>query len=595
MSARYCDIVMKGGITSGVVYPSAVVEIAKNFVFRNVGGTSAGAIAASLTAAAEYRRQRDGSEAGFERLAGLPDWLAAGNLERLFAPNRATRSLFRTVFALASRKGAFGKMTALSAAYPLQALAGTIPAVLLAVAAIANPRVNPFWRAMDIVAILATLIVFVTLATGLWLWRDLRRELPPNLYGLCSGVDDANPKNETALSVWLARELELTAGLAPGIVPLTFGMLWDAAAEPPEPAAHAEVSDPVVRLQVIATNLSHGRPHIVPFTTDGYLYDPAEFAKLFPAHVVAWLARRSPEQLGGLRALPPIGDLPVIVAARMSLAFPFLLSAVPLYVSATQGDIGQARTNDAAAPEKCWFSDGGISSNFPVTLFDAPLPRWPTFAIDLEAFGPGQCDDVSMPANNEDGTKPTYGEIGSVSGFAEAIANTMQNWADNAQMRIPGYRDRVVTVRLHPSEGGLNLDMPPEIVRALSARGTKAGRMLVERFAAPSTLDPKNVGMNWENQRWVRYRTNADAFARYLGTFLRAFTQPEPPDVGYPELIASTQGTPAAVYPFPASSRAADVAATDDLAALARHWEAEVDFATAAPQPAPVLVDRPRL
>jgi len=38
---RFCDIVMKGGITSGIVYPAAVVEIAKDFVFKNVGGTSA--------------------------------------------------------------------------------------------------------------------------------------------------------------------------------------------------------------------------------------------------------------------------------------------------------------------------------------------------------------------------------------------------------------------------------------------------------------------------------------------------------------------------------------------------------------------------
>src|SRR5437588_12938950 len=52
-----CDIVMKGGITSGVVYPSAVAELSKSYRFRNIGGNSAGAIAATLTAAAEYRRQ----------------------------------------------------------------------------------------------------------------------------------------------------------------------------------------------------------------------------------------------------------------------------------------------------------------------------------------------------------------------------------------------------------------------------------------------------------------------------------------------------------------------------------------------------------
>lgn len=38
-----CDLVMKGGITSGIVYPLAVVEISKAFRLRSIGGTSAGA------------------------------------------------------------------------------------------------------------------------------------------------------------------------------------------------------------------------------------------------------------------------------------------------------------------------------------------------------------------------------------------------------------------------------------------------------------------------------------------------------------------------------------------------------------------------
>ena len=44
--ARECDIVMKGGITSGVIYPLAVCELAGVYRLRNIGGTSAGAIAA---------------------------------------------------------------------------------------------------------------------------------------------------------------------------------------------------------------------------------------------------------------------------------------------------------------------------------------------------------------------------------------------------------------------------------------------------------------------------------------------------------------------------------------------------------------------
>jgi hypothetical protein len=50
------DLTMEGGTTSGVVYPLAICELATDFRFRNVGGASAGAIAAALTAAAELGR-----------------------------------------------------------------------------------------------------------------------------------------------------------------------------------------------------------------------------------------------------------------------------------------------------------------------------------------------------------------------------------------------------------------------------------------------------------------------------------------------------------------------------------------------------------
>ena len=51
------DLVMKGGITSGVVYPKAVVRVARDYRIHNIGGTSVGAIAAALTASAEYWRR----------------------------------------------------------------------------------------------------------------------------------------------------------------------------------------------------------------------------------------------------------------------------------------------------------------------------------------------------------------------------------------------------------------------------------------------------------------------------------------------------------------------------------------------------------
>ena len=64
---RYCDVVMKGGVTDGVVYPWAVMELAQHYRFQSIGGTSVGAVAAALTAASEYSR-RYGSVNGFNKV-----------------------------------------------------------------------------------------------------------------------------------------------------------------------------------------------------------------------------------------------------------------------------------------------------------------------------------------------------------------------------------------------------------------------------------------------------------------------------------------------------------------------------------------------
>jgi hypothetical protein len=89
----------------------------------------------------------------------------------------------------------------------------------------------------------------------------------------------------------------------------------------------------------------------------------------------------------------------------MSLSFPILLSAVPLYTicASALGKDGEL-TSDASkkiekeretwadikdsheVPEilqKNWFSDGGICSNFPIHFFDDWLPNRPTFGITL--------------------------------------------------------------------------------------------------------------------------------------------------------------------------------------------------------------------
>ena len=132
---RECDIVMKGGITSGVVYPHAICELAQTYRFMQVGGTSAGAIAAAATAAAELGRARG----GFQELAALPAWLGGGrHLQELFQPEPATEGLFRMMIAALEHKRAKALWVLLTGLrrFPLLPLLGALPGIALIVLAL---------------------------------------------------------------------------------------------------------------------------------------------------------------------------------------------------------------------------------------------------------------------------------------------------------------------------------------------------------------------------------------------------------------------------------------------------------------------------
>lgn len=611
---RFCDIVMKGGITSGIVYPAAVFEIAKDFVFKNVGGTSAGAIAAALTAAAERRRARDGSTAGFERVAAIPGYLASEHrLYRLFAPNAATRSLYRTVVSLFGRPrfapAWLAKWCGLVWAYPVASVLGALAGLLLLAAVLRAPHSGILF-AVDLVAASIAIVAGITIGIVAALVRDVLTEVPKNAYGLVTGVDDADRSSQAALCTWLTRELELTAGLEPDEIPLTFGMLWDAKRDAEAPALQAKPAEPDVNLEMITTNVTWGRPYQFPLDLTLF-FDPQELLRFFPDHVVEWMKRRprAPRNAkerglfetwarGGKLPLPLPADLPVIVATRMSLAFPVLLSAVPLYGA----DFSQPAP-DGGVPELecCWFSDGGISSNFPIALFDSPLPRWPTFAINLAPFHPAhprssdEVANVHMPQDNSGGSYPSFSRFGALPGFLSAVFGAMQNWNDNTLTRLPGYRDRIVTVYLAEDEGGLNLDMPQDVLERLRLRGAAAGALIAGRFKTPSLL-PSGAGtMDWENHRWLRFRSTMGALRGHLSTFTRSFRDPQQPDRPYHDLIVATDGTPSHRYPI-VSGRRADVDGVAQRIAELGDELGELDVLDdQLPKPTPQMVLRGRL
>jgi predicted acylesterase/phospholipase RssA len=404
---RFCDLVMKGGITSGVVYPPAICALAERYRFKNIGGTSAGAIAAVVTAAAEFQRRRTGSMHGFKLLGDLPKALAdkeggrKTKLLRLFQPDSAGRRLFWILVGALNAKGTIRRVVKVVLACFLSywfASLASIGASLLIV------------KFHSVLAGSLFLLLSLPLLVGIFIYRDFTRGIVGNNYGLCKGMTTKR-KDGPALTDWLHKLIQDAAGL-PMSEPLTFGHLWKAPGFPP---AWLELSDEEsksarsIDLQMFTTNVTHGRPYILPHveSTARLFFGETELREYLPDGVAHWFVchalkytdeRRSKEsdpptsaafyknKLGEMEPLLEIPDaknFPLLLAARMSLSFPVLFAALPLWA------IDYEHLRAERKFQRCWFSDGGISSNFPMHLFDGLLPNWPTFGIQLEPALPG--------------------------------------------------------------------------------------------------------------------------------------------------------------------------------------------------------------
>jgi len=593
-----CDLVMKGGITSGIIYPPAVLELKKQYTFRSIGGTSAGAIAAVGTAAAEYNRDNG----GFERLEDVSKWLSGdGNLRNLFQANDKTQPLMDILLALlapdpnpGTPAGNGTQSTALvqlplflravkmlaptlsdhlvniaaslirtwSPSYTaykdggmrgmrLGMIGGIVLGVILAlvitgIVAVVAPRVGiaSIWILLCAIIIFGGTLAVVAGWIGLWFGRIVGtiedvgnlagNRLSNSFFGVCTGHKDAPSAGNSgesagnagteppALTDWLCDVIDQMAGLETTNRPLTFGQL------------KAKQID----LQTVTSNLSHSQPYILPEDLHNFLFNVDDMSQLFPPYIVTHLVKHAP-QPGHIEAdarglvvppeilpkgyyfFPNADDLPVILAARLSLSFPVLLSAIPLYTVSTQAatkywqDKSITLLDKDHDLQKNWFSDGGICSNFPIHFFDAWLPTRPTFGINLTAVR----NDANTSALEAPNTQPRssaakakeanqdvylpraeeqqdveWQRLTGIVPFLQTIYGISQSYRDNMQSVLPSYRERIMQIRLNDHEGGLNLTMPQSVIEGVVAKGTEAG----QKFLDPATF-------NFEQHWWVRF------------------------------------------------------------------------------------------
>ncbi len=617
---KKCDIVMKGGITSGIVYPGVVCKLAEKYDFQNVGGTSAGGIAAALTAAAELAR-RQGRDV-FPELAKVPAFLGAdapepasgSNLFNLFQPQPGMKGLYHlaTAFLL---KGFVPVARAVLRVLWLEFLLG----VAFGGGVIYFGWQNTGLKFGLVVALgILAMIAAVLLISSLGLLVRLRR-LSSHHYGFCFGYTKrTSDKQPISLVEWLNERLNSFAAL-PSEEPLTFGHL-----------SRCVDADNLngITLKMITTCLTFGRPFTLPFESHQFYFSPSELSNYLPAEVIAWMENHPPQpthaedhpkrkiDLTGLKPLPDANDLPVILAVRLSLSFPFLFCAVPLYaVDFTRRERGPGdpvpakRTpGDALGPddpftaERVWFADGGITSNFPFHLFDSPIPRWPTFGLDLDDLRPDMTDNSPrtwMPTSNGGGIAPVWTRLGTLPSFtgvvpfASSMIDAARNWMDNLQSTVPGYRDRIVHVFLNQREGGLNLNMPPDVVTALSGYGEQAADHLIQHFV-DGTDGGKPTPMTWDNHRWIRYRSSTLLLQEFLAGYASSIENPAPGDSGIMTLVARGKTDPPPTgYRFLPEQREIALGFTEQLRKLGDEMN-DKDLQTNAPRPEPALRVRPK-
>jgi hypothetical protein len=624
---------MKGGVTSGLVYPGAIAALANQYRLRNIGGTSAGAIAAVAAAAMEYGLQTGNPVDPRITLANLPRNVLAQRtdqgstrLDAMFSGDVGTSAILDAVKATLS--GNPGKLLglALPVFYGSRLFKALIQMIMVSVLqalacgglagwAVHVRPTNPVFDAAVVMTIfMASLVGALGLNFQAFRYRPpvaledvdpLFRPIIDNGLGLSTGKTDLqqtiNQQSIPALIPWLHQTIQSLAGLPDDTADdvLTFGKLWNLGTHP-EPSS----LDPrEIDLVLVCSDLNRLQSASFPFLPDNQrlFYDPAAWERLFPKPVMDALATKSwavrdhnamPDNLGygcgdlcealhdhgdlsqRLQLMPKGRDIPILVAARASMGFPGLFTPVPMWLLRWEGE-PKTPNQRRALLSRVYLSDGGLTSNFPIHLFDAVVPSRPTFAINLlypgddlsieefqrkpstnsdaappapvnvrtvggtsEPVAMAVWDDLMMPFDNKDQVKfykgpASGGALSQLLGLMVRVAETSRTWGDVHLFNQTGTRDRTLHIRLTGEEGGFNFNMSPETIASIDWKGTQAGTVLACRFLKLGATDPlqdyQTPKLGWLNHRTVRINGMLAAHDLLAARFHNGWQPPPPP------------------------------------------------------------------
>ena len=534
-----------------MVYPLALVSLAETYRFSNIGGTSAGAIAAAAAAAAEYGRHTE--NAGFDRLAKIPDEVGP-NLLSMFQPTPVLKPLFDIFVAASKSKTTTARVIAIISTavsgYWRGALLGLLPGGVIVAIALASGGGAGF------VAFGLLLALMGVIAGVIWrLLKAANTDLVANDFGLCPGIRQPYASGE-GFTDWLARLIDEAAGFEKADRPLTFGDL----AAPPG-------GRPPIQLAMMTTSLMEERPYTLPFPAEDrrFVFEKSEWDRIFPGRVMAFLAgvcepfTPPAGETGEYYYFPDPARLPLIVGARMSLSFPFLISGVPLW----RRDFTLAEEAEQDKLRRCFFSDGGLSSNFPIHFFDHLLPNSPTFAISLDEYDAkrDRGDNVWLPSSAGSGSQLPVLPFDGLGGFLMRLLMSAKDWQDNLQSTLPGYRERIAHVVLKPEQGGLNLAMSEATIRKLVNYGEQAGTTLRDKF-------------DLDAHRWRRFLVAMARMEETLDEVAKAYEGVPGGPEAFGDFLGRYSGETAS-YKQDATRLAEMLKRGAELAASGTNWRAE--------------------
>jgi hypothetical protein len=147
---------------------------------------------------------------------------------------------------------------------------------------------------------------------------------------------------------------------------------------------------------------------------------------------------------------------------------------------------------------------------------------------------------------------------------------------------------------LEDDEGGINVNMPSQLIEKLAARGKCAGEKLVDRFAAPPNTAQE---LSWDNHRWVRYRSTMALIEELLTRIHKRYNAPQPGDRTYDQLIQRKKNELPNSYRWSNNNhRDFALEATHDLLHLVGQWgKKKRSFRDGDPNPEPELRITPQV